>query len=149
MPTAKSASFEERKAQFRQAFLAQLPERLRHIRAHLQKLAAGDEPLELLKTLHLLFHTLKGSAASFGFIPLSALAHAAEQALRETLDREGAPSAALLATLERVLVALEALSTDHEPPLAPRQAVDFQHSGEFAPDPANPSARNHKRIVTT
>lgn len=146
MPTAKSASFEERKAQFRQAFLAQLPERLRHIRAHLQKLAAGDEPLELLKTLHLLFHTLKGSAASFGFIPLSALAHAAEQALRETLDREGAPSAALLATLERVLVALEALSTDHEPPLAPRQAVDFQHSGEFAPDPANPSARNHKRI---
>lgn len=142
MATDKSVSFQERKAQLRQSFLSQIPERLRSVRGHFARLSAGHDQPDALKALHLLFHTLKGSGASFGLVQMSALANEAEQALREQLDGDGEVTEGLLATLERVLAALEELALapdhhDHPPGFA---IADREQNGD------DDSDRRQKRI---
>lgn len=124
MATDKVTSFQERKAQLRQSFLAQLAQRLQSIREHLDELSlTQSHDQETLKALHLLFHTLKGSGASFGFSRMSTLAQEAEQALIHELEGDRTVTGSLLAALERALNALEQLGTEpdsrvpHEGPL--------------------------------
>ncbi|HAS50334.1 MAG TPA: diguanylate cyclase [Gammaproteobacteria bacterium] len=139
MATNKAISFQERKAQLRQSFLAQLPQRLQSIREHLAGLSlTQSHDQETLKALHLLFHTLKGSGASFGFSRMSALAQEAEQALIHELEGDRTATGSLLATLERALNALEQLGTE------PDSRVHHQESSSFAmADP--PDGGEHRR----
>ncbi|TCT20295.1 diguanylate cyclase [Thiobaca trueperi] len=134
MATGKTESFMERKRKLRQSFLSQFPGRLALARDLLAQLAPGDDHAERLKQLHLIFHTIKGSGASFGFESINAPARAAEQALRETLDSNGQVTAPLLDELTRRLDALAGLDLnldtpnghDHGPGfiIAPRQTSD-------------------------
>ncbi|MGB5063862.1 MAG: diguanylate cyclase [Candidatus Competibacter sp.] len=107
----KTPSFQERKARLRQSFLAQLPERLKNAQEQIAGLASGNGREQTLETLHLLFHSLKGSSASFGLQSISTLAQRAEQALRTRADGEEA-IAALIAGLGEVTDALEQLAHD-------------------------------------
>lgn len=109
MATGKTESFIERKRKLRLSFLAQFPERLRLARELLSSLTPGDGHLERLKQLHLIFHTLKGSGASFGFNSINASAKAAEQMVRETLDRDGEVTPQLIAALTQQLDTLARL----------------------------------------
>ena len=103
----KSLSFQQRKARLRESFLSQLPERLNSAREQIAQLATDNDPQQALKALHLLFHSLKGSSASFGLQSLSALAKQAEQAVMTNLEGGGETSGALLAELDAVMDALE------------------------------------------
>ncbi len=103
----KSLSFQQRKARLRESFLSQLPERLNSAREQIAQLATGNDPQQALKALHLLFHSLKGSSASFGLQSLSALAKQAEQAVRAELEGGGETSGALRAELDALTGALE------------------------------------------
>jgi len=142
--TGKTDSFEERKARLRQSFLAQVPQRLQGIREHLAELARVQSRDEgTLKALHLLFHTLKGSGASFGFSRMSALAQEAEQALIQELEGECSATDRLLATLERVLSALEQLGTDPDS-RSHRESPPSFAIVDQAPDEGN--SRRQKRI---
>lgn len=106
-----SGSFQERKERLRQSFLSQLPQRVQSAWEHLFKLERSqDGDAATLKALHLIFHSLKGSAASFGLFRISALAQEAEQELLQALGSDGKGNERLWATLRRVLVALEALA---------------------------------------
>lgn len=121
-----SDSFQQRKARLRQSFLSQLPQRTQSAREHLFKLEMAQDGHEAtLKALHLLFHTLKGSGASFGLSHLSALAWEAEQAILRALEGDGHDPDHLLATLERVLTALEALALDPDLRAPSDQAPGF------------------------
>lgn len=103
----KSLSFQQRKARLRESFLSQLPERLNSAREQIAQLATGNDPQQALKALHLLFHSLKGSSASFGLQSLSTLARQAEQAVRTELEGGGETFDTLLAELDAVTGALE------------------------------------------
>ena len=116
MATGKTESFMERKRKLRQSFLSQFPGRLALARDLLTQLTPGGGHTERLKQLHLIFHTLKGSGASFGFASINTSAKAAEQVLRETLDGDGQVTAPLLAELTRQLESLLGLDLNLDSP---------------------------------
>lgn len=109
MPAASQDSFQERKRRLRASFIEQLPDRLRQARALLADLTSTERQDEPLTQLHLIFHTLKGSGASFGFNAINASAKEAEQMLREVIDGDRRISAPLLADLRRHVQTLEEL----------------------------------------
>lgn len=141
MATGKSDSFQERKARLRQSFLSQIPERLQSIRERLSELT-HDRNEETLKALHLSFHTLKGSGASFGFSRMSALAQEAEEALIGELEGKRQETGVLLATLKRVLMALERLQPE---PVRYAQPPVFEMPHQ-PPDSPDSKERCRKRI---
>ncbi|NEX21009.1 diguanylate cyclase [Thiorhodococcus mannitoliphagus] len=109
MASGKNESFRERKQRLRQSFIAQFPGRLARARELLAGLTSGTDPRAELETLHLIFHTIKGSGASFGFDSINASAKAAEQALREALDQNAGVTERLILDLDQELRTLEAL----------------------------------------
>ncbi|QIK37501.1 hypothetical protein GWK36_05360 [Caldichromatium japonicum] len=114
MPVAiQDPLFQERKHRLRQSFIAQLPGRLDQARNLLQQINSDAEnPLqtqELLNQLHVIFHTLKGSGASFGSTSINTLAQQAEQSLREVLDGERRLSPQLIAELYQDIESLAGL----------------------------------------
>lgn len=136
MPSAPQESFQERKRRLRESFIEQLPDRLRQARELLAALTTGERQDEPLSQLHLIFHTLKGSGASFGFDAINASAKEAEQTLREVLDGDRRLSPHLLADLRRHVQTLEELKLSVDSAMAqdsqPRFAMPNQRSDEQA-----------------
>lgn len=116
-------SFQARKARLRAAFLEQLPERLEEARRHLAALAPGSLDQARLESLSVLFHTLKGSGATFGFQPLGEVAKRAEHQVRAALDSGAAVTAELVAMLAGLLddldTRLRAAAVQTDPDVAP------------------------------
>lgn len=134
MPAGPQDSFQERKRRLRASFIEQLPDRLRQARELLAALTTGERQDEPLSQLHLIFHTLKGSGASFGFDAINASAREAEQALREVLDGDRRLSPHLLADLRRHVQTLEELKLSVDSAMAadsqPRFALPAQRAEE-------------------
>lgn len=75
MPSSSPAiSLQEKKARLRQTFLRQLPERITEGRGLLGSEPSALESADNLERLRTVFHTIKGSSASFGFHAISAAA---------------------------------------------------------------------------
>ena len=134
MPAGPQDSFQERKRRLRASFIEQLPDRLRQARELLSALTAGERQDEPLSQLHLIFHTLKGSGASFGFDAINASAKEAEQTLREVLDGDRRLSPNLLADLRRHVQTLEELKLSVDSAMTadsgPRFALPAQRADE-------------------
>jgi diguanylate cyclase (GGDEF)-like protein len=134
MPAGPQDSFQERKRRLRASFIEQLPDRLRQARELLGALTTSERQDEPLSQLHLIFHTLKGSGASFGFDAINASAKEAEQTLREVLDGDRRLSPHLLADLRRHVQTLEELKLSVDSAMAadsqPRFALPAQRADE-------------------
>lgn len=104
--TNDKTNFEARKARLRAAFLAQLPERVAVARAQLAEVQPGPADAEQLEPLRRLFHTLKGSGASFGCADVAALAADADATLRALIAENRSVTEALLQQLRQTLDAL-------------------------------------------
>lgn len=102
-------SFQIRKARLRGAFLEQLPQRLEEARLLLAELVPDSIDQVRLDDLYVLFHTLKGSGATFGFQQLSDVAKTAEHQVRAAMDAGTVVTSALVETLEVLLAELDAL----------------------------------------
>jgi diguanylate cyclase (GGDEF)-like protein len=102
-------SFKSRKLKLRKAFLAQLPTRLATARQAIGELPANEADPQRLDDLYVLFHTLKGSGATFGFERLSEVARRVEQAVRTAMDAGGTVTAELKGQLVHWLNDLDAL----------------------------------------
>ncbi|WP_020507746.1 diguanylate cyclase [Lamprocystis purpurea] len=107
--TAPSDTFKTRKARLRSAFLAQLPQRISEARLRLAALPDTPVEPEALTGLALVFHTIKGSSASFGLAAISDLARQAEDTVRHALTAAEPMSTQVRATLERTLDQLAVL----------------------------------------
>jgi len=77
---------EQKLAQLRARFAAQLPERLRALDQALAQLAQEGQRRAALETLHLVAHKLNGAGGTFGFTALSDQAAALEQRVKIALD---------------------------------------------------------------
>jgi diguanylate cyclase (GGDEF)-like protein len=132
MPTASPETFEARKARLLASFLLSLTERLTEARGQLAGLAPGSAQREALHALHLTFHTVKGTAASFGQGEIAELAREADEALKHALDDGASVSQPLLDTLGLVLARLAdpAMSV----PGAPGQEGRFRFEPARQPD---------------
>lgn len=136
-------TFKARKARLRAAFLEQLPQRLHAARALLTAppTPAGDRAG--LVQLHLVLHTVKGSAASFGLTALSELAREGDELLQASLTADAASPPGLSAALAAVLERLESLALG---PAAPAdQAEHFAwtaSSGSTTPTAIRPAIRS-------
>ena len=86
---AAAAGARERIARLRQAYLAQLPERVAQARALCDSLAGAQAGSEAAAHLHRLLHNLKGTGRSFGLTELGACAERGEDLLLPLVD--GAP----------------------------------------------------------
>lgn len=96
---AAAAGARERIARLRQAYLAQLPERVAQARALCDSLAGAQAGSEAAAHLHRLLHNLKGTGRSFGLTELGACAERGEDLLLPLVDvaPDGTPGAALQA----------------------------------------------------
>ena len=134
MPAGPQDSFQERKRRLRASFIEQLPDRLRQARELLAALTTSERQDEPLSQLHLIFHTLKGSGASFGFDAINASAKEAEQMLREVIDGDRRLSLPLLADLRRHVQTLEDLKLSVDSAMTadsgPRFALPAQRADE-------------------
>lgn len=139
MQAAPQDSFQERKRRLRESFIEQLPDRLRQARDLLAAITTSERQDEPLSQLHLIFHTLKGSGASFGFEAINASAKEAEQTLREVLDGDRRLSPHLLADLRRHVQTLEEL----------KLSVDSAMSADSQPRFAMPSQRSDEQTART
>jgi diguanylate cyclase (GGDEF)-like protein len=106
--TQVAESFRNRKARLRAAYLAQLPERLTEARRVIAELPVGEHDSVRLDGLYVLFHTLKGSGATFGFQRISEVAKETEHAVRAAMDAGGVVPAGLKDRLERWMDELDA-----------------------------------------
>lgn len=100
MVAAPAETFHARKARLRTAFCAQLPTRIAEAHAHLQ--AAHADPAQTdraLQHLELTLHTLKGSSGSFGLTAVAALAHEADDLVKQALAAGTGLTPALHTTL--------------------------------------------------
>ncbi len=104
------------KTRLRASFLAQLPPRIEQCRNSLARLSSGAEGQEELQRLHLLFHTIKGSGASFGFAVIAEIAQHGEMVLREILDHHQPVTDELLGVLHQQLQTLEAAQAQDASP---------------------------------
>jgi len=105
-----SESFKARKARLRLAFLAQLPQRLDAARVLAAGLPAAGP--DALTQLELAFHTIKGSAASFGLHAISELARQADALLKGALAADAPLPAGFTEALAQLLERLEALALE-------------------------------------
>lgn len=111
-PTPKmpgtTESFQVRKIRLRASFLSQLPGRLADARRAVAELRVGESDPERLDALYVLFHTLKGSGATFGFQQIADAAKDAEQAVRAAMEAGDPVGPALRLALERCMDDLDA-----------------------------------------
>jgi diguanylate cyclase (GGDEF)-like protein len=122
----RAESFQIRKARLRASFLSLLPGRLADARRAVAELRAGESDHAQLDGLYVLFHTLKGSGATFGFRQISDAAKTAEQAVRHAMDSGGRVEAALPAELERLMDDLDALARAAEVQVDPDVTPGFE-----------------------
>lgn len=142
MPSGTQNSFQERKQRLRASFIEQLPDRLRQARELLGALTTSGRQDEPLSQLHLIFHTLKGSGASFGFSAINASAKEAEQTVREVMDGDRRLSSHLLADLRRHIQTLEELK------LSVDSAMTADSGPHFAlPTQCRDAADSHQRLI--
>lgn len=155
MPTAGSETFKTRKARLRASFLAQLPQRLLSAREQTAKLQVGAGQGEAISALHLLFHTIKGSGASFGFADIASIAAEADDALKQAQRDGDQVSQGLLATLNGLIERLhEAGPIEPDPPADPQP--DPQADPDTGPNtdgaigrkPTTPTAPAQSRAAT-
>ncbi|CRI64146.1 Response regulator receiver modulated diguanylate cyclase [Thiocapsa sp. KS1] len=132
----KAESFQIRKARLRASFLALLPGRLADARRAVAELRAGESDHAQLDGLYVLFHTLKGSGATFGFRQISDAAKTAEQTVRHAMDSGGRVEAALPAELERLMDDLDALARAAEVQIDPDLTPGFELP-QSEPEPAS------------
>lgn len=84
-------SLQEKLAKLRSVFVSQFPERQRQLKQHLEALQSqigSTEQFKSLQTLHLTLHSLKGTAASFGFNDLANLSEQGETLAQKALDKQ-------------------------------------------------------------
>ncbi|MFB1488863.1 MULTISPECIES: diguanylate cyclase [unclassified Thiocapsa] len=137
----KAESFQIRKARLRASFLSQLPGRLADARRAVAELRAGELDHAQLDALYVLFHTLKGSGATFGFRKISDAAKRAEQTVRHAMDSDGLVEAALRAELDRILDQVDALALAADVQVDPDVAPGFELPGpEPQPEPTSGQA---------
>lgn len=132
MSTSWASSLRELRAEY----LRRSPERLAEIGALLAR--AGEDPAETgtLDALRLKFHSIAGTAGTFGFPEATELGRAAEALLEEECGAHGALSAGGRAELAKTLDRMHALFAAAEgAPPAP------------APDPAAKSPRAPRVLV--
>ncbi len=141
-PTArdKAESFQVRKARLRASFLSLLPGRLADARRAVAELRAGEIDHAHLDALYVLFHTLKGSGATFGFQQISDAAKAAESAVRHAMDMGGPVEASLRADLDRLLDDMDARALAAKVTVDPVVAPGFELPGR-SPSRRRPSRR--------
>ncbi|EGV20074.1 diguanylate cyclase [Thiocapsa marina] len=133
----KAESFQSRKARLRASFLSQLPGRLADARRAVAELRAGEIEHARLDALYVLFHTLKGSGATFGFRQIGDAARTAEQAVRRAMDSGGHVEPTLPAELACLLDDLDALALAADVQADPDTAPGFELPGpQSRPEPA-------------
>ncbi|UHD14813.1 diguanylate cyclase [Thiocapsa bogorovii] len=149
----KAESFQIRKARLRASFLSQLPGRLADARRAVAELRPGEIDHAHLDALYILFHTLKGSGATFGFRQISDAAKAAEQTVRNAMDSGAPVEAALPNALERMMDDLDALAlaadVQVDPDVAPGFELPRSEPAAGQPSDARPgqSADRSQRMV--
>ncbi|WP_296805526.1 diguanylate cyclase [Thiocapsa sp.] len=153
----KAESFQVRKARLRASFVSQLPGRLADARRAVAELHPGEIDHARLDALYVLFHTLKGSGATFGFRQISDTAESAEQAMRRAMDSGGWVEAALPTELARLMDDLDALALAADVQVDPDVAPGFELPGPEpqleptsgqAPDarPGQPADRSQRMV---
>ncbi|RKT44799.1 diguanylate cyclase [Thiocapsa rosea] len=137
----KGESFQIRKARLRTSFLSQLPGRLADARRAVAELHPGEVDHARLDALYVLFHTLKGSGATFGFRQISDAAKNAEQAVRHAMDAGGSVEAVLPTELARLMDDLDALALAAHVQVDPDVAPGFElPEPETQPEPPSGQA---------
>jgi len=86
----KTISLNDKIARLRGIFIEQLPERMAGARRLFDILLADPTAGEAATSLHRYLHNTKGTAASFGFLELSALSSKAEELAKAILENSGA-----------------------------------------------------------
>jgi diguanylate cyclase (GGDEF)-like protein len=109
--SSDETSFEARKARLRAAFLAQLQTKVAAARGQLAEMRPGPVESAQLEPLQRLFHTLKGSGASFGCADVAARSAEAEATLLALVSGSRPVDQALLDGLGQTLDALEAVAS--------------------------------------
>lgn len=129
-------SIESIKQRVRDHFLAELPGRLEQCRTQIDQLTPGVDDLDALKRLHLLFHNLKGTAASLDLTPCVIHATAAEEVLHEAMQgQQHVVNDALLQHLNahmRALIHWTTSPSSEAPSSALSLAVNHHESGHQA-----------------
>lgn len=104
-------SLQALKQRLRASFLAELPQRLQSAREQAYALRVGNGQADAIAALHLLFHTIKGSGASFDCDEVAAIATQASDLLRQMQSDGHRVSRARLARLIHLVEQL--LQTAH------------------------------------
>lgn len=129
----------------RERYAAELPQKIAELRAGFQTLRnAGDsqDQVERWRTLHRQTHSLTGSGGTFGFMELSAACRVLEHALKPLALPGAVISTAELASLERLLGAVEnTLST------ADVNATKLKLAEARGDVSASPDAADDRRIL--
>lgn len=107
----RTPTLRERVALLRRTYLGKLPETLERVRRLCERLDAGESPETLEEGLFHAFHSIKGTAASFGLSDISAAATAAEA----SVQAGRATAAELAAVLDHLEVCRRAALDDVEP----------------------------------
>ncbi len=92
MTTTKKLSIQEKITALRATFLEQLPERIERAQALFARLLEDPyDPFDAITDLHRLFHSLKGTGKSFGFLKLGQAVEQAEKWTNTHLSRPTFP----------------------------------------------------------
>jgi diguanylate cyclase (GGDEF)-like protein len=108
MASIPPETFKSRKARLRATFIEQLPERLAEARAILARCPDTGVQAATLRDIERVFHTLKGSSASFGLTVVADLARQADERLKSAFAAGGLVSHGLIASLDQTIDQLEA-----------------------------------------
>ncbi|ABK43993.1 response regulator receiver modulated diguanylate cyclase [Magnetococcus marinus MC-1] len=134
----KQLAFHKKMAHLRSSFLRGLPERLERGRVLLQGVHSG-EGLSAVKELHLLFHSIKGTSASFQLYEINLSAKAAEAMLMIALEHKKLPESAqlelLTQQLENIVNMADATTLAYSTPPCfelPKQAPDASNVANIA-----------------
>jgi diguanylate cyclase (GGDEF)-like protein len=113
MPENKPLSSRDKIARLRASFVAQMPSRLGQAQALFERLSADAADRAAAVDLHRLFHSLKGTGRSFGFLDLGGVAGQGEDLAAELLDKPlGTGPADWLDRLSRCLERLRTCVAD-------------------------------------
>ncbi len=100
-------SLSDKIAGLRRAFIEQLPGRMAEARRLFDMLCADPGVGEAADSLHRYLHNTKGTAASFGFLELSALSGKGEAVTKAMMEKSGSLSGESLQQLSECLSGLE------------------------------------------
>lgn len=91
----------------RKAYVEQLPERIKEIDLHCEKLLQNICDNTVLKNLHRIVHSIKGSSASFGYSAISSAASSLDRLLKPAVDAKSVPDNELIEALEKQVLLLK------------------------------------------